>query len=183
MGFRVLLMAVSGKEPATIHQEFGVEPTDQYSGHPDPPVSGALLPGGAYLLHVQDRILPDERVFSRLSKDASLVACYANETVMNSLACSWVDGAEEWSVFHDAQQGTGHLETDGRVPPQLAPIQERLFTAQREQGDADYVFDIPVELFTGLGGIRYDEEIEGAGPVPWQVLTRTRRKRFWWLFG
>ena len=30
MGYRVLLIAVSGKEPATIHDEFGVVPTDEF---------------------------------------------------------------------------------------------------------------------------------------------------------
>ena len=37
-------------------------------------------------------IVPDGGVYARLSRDAGLLACYANETVMNSYACGWVDG-------------------------------------------------------------------------------------------
>ena len=104
MGFRVQLIAVSGKAPHTIHSEYGVVPSGRREEIPESPVVGATLPNGAYLLYVNDRIVPDEKVFARLSGGAALVACYANETVMNSFACGWVNGVERWSVFHDAQQ-------------------------------------------------------------------------------
>lgn len=187
MGFRVLLVAVAGKEPATIHDDYSVAPTDQYEEIAESPVTGTTLPGGAYLLYINDEILPEDRVFARLSRDASLIACYANETVMNSFASSWADGIEQWSVFHDAQQGIRHLETTGDPPHQLISIQERLLADQGRNTEGDCVFDIPIELFVALGGIRYDEDIEGAGPKPWQVLTRSRHtsaptKSRWWPF-
>ena len=182
MGYRVLLIAVTGKEPAVIHDDYSVSPTEQYEEIAESPVTGAMLPSGAYLLWVNDRIVPEDRVFARLSRNASLIACYANETVMNSFAISWVNGAEQWSAFHDAQQGIKHLETTGDLPSQLDPIRERLFSEQGDRDDADYVFDIPIELFVELGGIRYDRDIEGAGPEPWQVLARTKKK-WWWPFG
>jgi hypothetical protein len=176
MGFRVLLVAVAGKSPGAIHQDYSVAPTDQYEEIPESPVTGAILPGGAYLLYINDEILPDEAVFAKLSRDASLIACYVNETVMNSFVASWVNGVEQWTVFHDAQQGIRHLETTGDVPDQLIPIKERLFAEQDQALDTDYVFDIPTELFTALGGMRYDQDIEGAAPEPWQVLIRIEDK-------
>ncbi len=182
MGYRVLLTAVTGKEPAAIHEAYGVAPTDDYEEIPESPVAGATLANGGYLLYINDDIVPDDRVFARLSRDASLIACYANETVMNSFACAWVNGVEQWSVLHDAQQGIEHLETTGNLPPQFAAIQQRLSAEQRNAHDVDYVFDIPVELFAALGGIRYNEDIEGAGPEPWQVLTRIKRRKRWWPF-
>ena len=171
MGYRVLLIAVKGKSPEAIHRDYGVVPTDEREEVPESPVTGAMLPSGAYLLYINDEIEPDDRVFARLSKNASLLACYANETVMNSCASSWANGVKQWSVFHDAQQGIKHLEITGDVPEQLKAIQKRLF-AEQESGDADHIFDIPVELFAALGGIRYDQDIEGAGPDPWQILAR-----------
>jgi hypothetical protein len=182
MGFRVLLIVVMGRASSAIHQDYSVAPTDQYEEIPESPVTGATLPNGAYLLYINDEIVPDETVFKRLSRDASLIACYANETVMNSYASSWVNGVEQWSVFHDAQQGIKHLETTGDLPAQLKSIKEGSFAEQDQAEDTDYVFDIPIQLFAALGGIRYDQDIEGAGPEPWQVLTRTPGpgKKKWW---
>jgi hypothetical protein len=188
MGFRVLLIAVTGREPAAIHDDYGVVPTDRYEEIPESPVAGAMVPSGAYLLYINDDIIPDDRVFARLSRHASLIACYANETVMNSFASSWVNGTEQWSVFHDAQQGITHLETAGDCPGQLSAIRERLLAEQGKSAHTDCVFDIPVELFTALGGIPYDEVLQGAGPKPWRVLARTkemaaRARKKWWPFG
>ena len=185
MGFRVLLIAVTGKTPGAIHEDYSVAATDQYEEIPESPVTGATLPSGAYLLYINDEIIPDERVFAKLSRNGSLIACYANETVMSSLASSWVNGVEHWSVFHDPEQGIKHLETTGDLPDQLLPIKERLFAKQDQLKDTDYVFDIPIELFAALDGIRYDQDIEGAGPEPWQVLIRIKNKsapekKKWW---
>src|SRR5262245_43486521 len=115
MGFRVQLIAVRDKEPGAIQRDYGVVPTGQREEIPESPVVGTKLPNGAYLLYINDRdkIVPDDQVFARLSTGASLIACYANETVMNSYACAWVNGVERWSVFHDAQQDIKHLETSG----------------------------------------------------------------------
>ena len=173
MGFRVQLIAVSGREPREVQRDFGVVGTGHREEIAESPVVGAALPNGAYLLYINapDKIVPEDKVFARLSKGASLVACYANETVMNSYACGWANGEERWSVFHDAQQDIRHLETSGTLPPEFQAIRDRLFTEQEaDDGGTDFVFDIPVELFAILGGIRYDQDIPGAGPDPWEIL-------------
>ncbi len=173
MGFRVQLIAVTGKEPRAIQRDYGVLPSGDREEIPESPIVGAALPNDVYLLYINDpsKIIPDDKVFARLSEGASLVACYANETVMNSYSCGWANGAEKWSVFHDAQQDIKHLETSGNLPPEFHAIRDRLF-AEQEGGDGgtDFVFDIPVELFAALGGIRYDHDIPGAGPDPWEIL-------------
>jgi hypothetical protein len=117
-----------------------------------------------------DKIVPEDEVFARLSRDASLIACYANETVMNSYACAWLNGVELWSVFHDAQQDIKHLETSGTLPPEMQSIRDRLFAEQEDDDDADFIFDIPIELFASLGGIRYDQDIPATDPEPWEIL-------------
>ena len=188
MGFRVILIAVTGKTVSAIHEDYSVAPTDKYEEIPESPVTGATLPSGAYLLYINDEIVPDEDVFAKLSRNGSLIACYANETVMSSLVSLWVNGIEQWSVFHDAEQGLRHLEASGDLPAQLIPIRDQSFAEQGEIGDTDYAFDIPIDLFAALGGIRYDHDIDGAGPEPWQVLTRINnksapRKKRWWSLG
>jgi hypothetical protein len=76
MGFRVQLIAVSGKEPRTVQRDYGVVPTRQHEEIPESPVVGAALSNCAYLLYIndQDKIVPDDGVFARLSKGASLIA-------------------------------------------------------------------------------------------------------------
>ena len=175
MGFRVQLIAVMGKEPAEIHRDYGVVPTGLREEVPEASVLGAKLPDGAYLLYINDEIAPDDRVFARLSQNASLVACYVNETVMDSYACAWANGVERWSVFHDSQRGIKHLEVTGTPPDEFRTIRDRLFAQQEGSEDADYTFDIPVELFEALGGIRYHRDIPGAGPEPWEILNRQKR--------
>lgn len=172
MGFRVQLIAVTGKEPRAVQCDFGVIATGQREEIAESPVVGAALPNGAYLLYINDpaRIVPKDEVFARLSKGGSLVACYANETVMNSYACGWESGLERWSVSHDAQQDIRHLETSGTLPPEFRVIRDRLIAEQAvDDGGTDFIFDIPVELFAALGGIRY-HDIPGAGAEPWEVL-------------
>jgi hypothetical protein len=172
MGFRVQLIAVAGKEPRAVQRAFGVTATGRREEIAESPVVGAEMPDGAYLLYINDsgRITPEDEVFARLSEDASLVACYVNETVMESYACAWADGAKRWSVFHDAQQGIKHLETCGALPPEFQAIRDRLFVQQNAEGGADFIFDIPVELFAAVGGIRYDHDLADAGPDPWEIL-------------
>ncbi|QDU11055.1 hypothetical protein [Gimesia aquarii] len=182
MGYRVLLIAVTGKDEETIHSEYRVTPTGQYEEIAESPVTGAFLPNGAYLLYVNDDITPNEKVFARLSENAALLACYANETIMDCYVSSWFNGTEQWSVWHDAQQGLTHLETTGAVPDQLTAIRDRLFAEQNGVTDTDYIFDIPIELFVTLGGVRYNEDIPDTVPEPWQVLNRIGPKRSWWPF-
>lgn len=172
MGFRVQLIAVRGKAPAVVQREFGVSPTGEHEEIADAPVVGATLPNGAYLLYVNDpdRIVPNDAVYAKLSKGASLIACYANETVMNSFACAWANGAELWSVFHDAQQGIDHLETTGALPPEFGPLRDRFVAEQQGADGVDFVFEIPIELFAALGGVRYDFDLPDAGPEPWEIL-------------
>jgi hypothetical protein len=172
MGFRVQLIAVSGKDPRIVQRDYGVAPTGDREQIPESAVVGAALPNGAYLLYINDpnRIAPDDEVFSRLSQGASLIACYANETTMQSYTCAWSNGVEMWSVSHVAQKGINHLEAAGHLPPALHAIRDRVLARQAGDNGVDFVFDIPVELFAALGGMRYDHDIPGNSPEPWETM-------------
>ncbi len=177
MGFRVVLIKIDGRSVEQIHQEFEVIPTEEHEEFPESSVCGAEMPGGGYLLYINDQRYPEPPVFQMLSRGASLIACRVNETVMSSDTCCWVNGVQRWMVLHDCQQGTHHLETEGELPEEFEQVRKTLFSRQEELDDADYIFGIPVDLFAALGGIRYSEDIAGAGPRPWRVLARIPRKK------
>jgi hypothetical protein len=174
MGFRVQLILVQDKTSQEIHRDYKVIPTGKFVDVTDQPVLGATLDSGRYLLFINDEIEPDRYVLREISKNASLLCCYVNETVMVSYVSFWSNGYEEWFVLHDNNQGVQHLEAEGNLPHELQPIQDRLFTmqAQDESGQVDYIFDVPVELFAALGGIRYNQDLKSENPRPWEVLER-----------
>ena len=189
MGFRVLLIAIKDKEPSQIQAEYCVAPTNKFEEIPEADVTAAKLPNGRYLLYINDKIMPDDSLFSKLSQSSSLVACYANETVMESFSCSWVNGSQVWAVFHNAQEGIKHLDFSGKLPGSFSTTKDKLFAEQKDQTDVDYIFDIPVELFVDCGGLRYDSDVEGEDDKPWHVMQRitsenetkpTENK--WWKF-
>lgn len=188
MGYSVLLIAIEGKSPEAIHKEYDVDPTEEYEEIAESPVTGLTLQNGHYLIYDNAGIIPEVGLLARLSKNASLTLCQVNETVMYSTVHAWRNGVEVWSVCHDANQGSDHLETTGNLPDSLDRIREKQMALQDECEDVcvDFIFDIPVELFVACGGIRYDEDPENAGPEPWQVLNRvaktTKKKKWWWPF-
>jgi hypothetical protein len=174
MGFRVHLIAVRGKTPEAIRHELGVTPTGEREEISESPMTAATLPDGAYLLYFNnpEQYEPDDKLYRRLSKGAALVACFAHEGIMVSYACGWSDGVEQWFLIHDCEESADHLKTRGNLPQQFQSIRERLFAEQKTKADADYIFDVPVELFAAVGGVRYDYDIPSAEPEPWEVLER-----------
>ena len=90
---------------------------------------------------------------------------------MFSMACAFAKGREIWRVSHEAERGITHLDVTGTPPKNFEEIRTRLLRQQTDDpGGADYVFDIPVDLAQSLTGFRYDEDIEGAGDKPFEIL-------------
>ena len=174
MGFRVHLIAVDGKSVADIHADLHASPTGTYEEIAESPLVGTELKSGAYLIYVNDDIIPDPNLLSRLSQGAAVVSCYANETVMNSLTSRWQSGNEEWSVFHDAQVAIDDLQVSGSLPVEFDSIRKRLVAEQNGITDTDYFFDIPIDLFVAQGGMRYDEDPDSVlgTDEPWEILRR-----------
>ena len=134
MGFRVLLIKIDGKLVGAIHTEFGVTPTETFEEFPESPVCGAVMPGGGYLLYINDQIDPGERGFQRLSLSAKLISCCVNETVMSSDASCWVNGIKLWTVVHDSQHGQDHLKSEGELPEEFQQVRTTLFCTTRRVG-------------------------------------------------
>ena len=91
---------------------------------------------------------------------------------MVSAVSSWRDGVLSWSVVRDCESGLLNLEETGTLPADYPSIRARAIERQEAsvgQG-VDYLFDVPVELAQSLVGYRHDEDVEGAGEEPFEVL-------------
>jgi hypothetical protein len=171
MGFRVQLIAVDGDSAETVAREMGFTRTGRREEIPESPYVAARLPNGRTLIYVNDKAILPPKLLSKLSRTATVHLCTVNETTMTSSVGEWSGARERWSVVHDAQQGFQHLEISGEPPREFAAIRDRLSAEQTGVTDVDYLFEIPVELFVALGGLRYDADIEG-DPEPWEILER-----------
>jgi hypothetical protein len=174
------MIAVRGKSPVAIHAEFGVDATGEFEDPPESPVCGVLLPTDWYLIYINDRISPEDKILQKLSTGAEVLTCWVEEHVMNSISRYWRNGDELWRVLHDAQQGTEHLEATGDLPLSYSSVRDELTTKQTSLNDCDYIFDIPVELFVQSTGYRYNGSHD---PDPqFERLNRVRPRKQWWQF-
>lgn len=181
MGFRVSIYAIFDRAPADIQRDLGLAPNGETEEFPESPIAGALTKSGVYILYFNDSQLFGEDAIRPVTDNSRLLACNVNETCMSSAVTSVNFGREEWSVIHDANAGILHLETHGDVPEPFTSIRDDKLSKQQHDGDGcDHVFDIPVDLFVRLGGIRYDEQLESEDPKPWHTLVSTKKPTKWW---
>lgn len=171
MGFRVALIAVRGLDAETLYQRYGVRRSGQREEIAESPVCGATVSTGWELLYLNDYPRPDSEALAKLSTNAELVFCDANETCMSSFATGWENGVEKWIVFHDAQQSLNHLVTDGQLPDRYNSIRDAKLPEQADDGDdVDHIFDVPIDLFAALTGIRYDMDLPTSTGEDYETL-------------
>ncbi len=157
MGASLTWFAVRGKPSVAVLHDFGLKNIGKE--YCKAPYCGGSLPSGWYLvIHGQHELTNDEA--RQVSRGCEVVACFVEEHVMVSRAAGWKDGKQIWSVTHDAQEGDGHLEVEGQPPAVFAAIRERLTKQQEEEGGADFIFNIPVDLAKEMTGYSHEERPE-----------------------
>jgi hypothetical protein len=62
----------------------------------------------------------------------------------------------------------------------FASVRDRLSAEQVGRQDADYIFDVPIEVAKAPTGFRHNEDISGAPDEPYEELERRGRGRKWW---
>eukprot|EP01114_Cavostelium_apophysatum_P011480 TRINITY_DN25761_c0_g1_i1.p2 TRINITY_DN25761_c0_g1~~TRINITY_DN25761_c0_g1_i1.p2 ORF type:complete len:189 (+),score=43.02 TRINITY_DN25761_c0_g1_i1:305-871(+) len=163
MGYSIAWILVRGKSKDDILAQLDLADTGELDEANESPVSGAALPGGAYLLFFNDMAHPATQAPSMMQMSAGCEAlgCQVEEHVMASAAFLYKDGAKVWDVVHLAEQGLYHLAVDGTPPPLLETIHTEMKATQDEQGgaeaDVDCVFEVPLMLAMALSGYRHDE--------------------------
>ena len=175
MGVSLSFLAIKGAAPADIHRALGVTDTGIVSPefeYPRPPVRGAVLPDGWYLVLLKDLchcfILSDE-ILGRLSQGCEVIGCQVDEHEMYSTCFSFRDGAMRWEVEHDSNEDEDHLKVTGEPPAAFTGIAARLRAkqAQRQPGpvQVDYIFDVPLELAALCCGYRHDTRADWGEPA------------------
>ena len=154
MGASLSWFAVRGKEPEAVLQDFGLKNVGK-EYHKTPFCGGALPTGWFLLIHGRHEFTNDE--VQQLSRGGEVIACFVEEHVMVSRAAGWRDGEQIWCVTHDAQEGDGHLDVDGEPPAGFAAIRDRLTKQQEEDGGADFIFNIPVDLAKEITGYSHED--------------------------
>lgn len=165
MGASLSWYAVRGKTPEAVLQDFGLKNVGKE--HPESPLCGGLMPNGWYLV-IQERHEFTSDEVRRLSISCEVVACFVEEHVMVSRAAQWKNGAQIWSVTHDAQKSGEHLDVQGDPPLNFAAIRGRLTKQQQEEsgrrddphGSVDFIFNIPVALAREITGYSHEDTPE-----------------------
>lgn len=203
MGFSLSWVAVRTDTPQAVQDALALRGTGEREERPESEITGAVLPGGWYLI-VSDRDrfkleggwymvhwnrdklkLESDEVLSRLSRIGEIVICSIEEHVMYSSAAFWRDGRAVWAVSHQGDRDIEHLEVKGEPPAAFAAIRDRLHAQQAAEGEkeeVDYIFEIPVELAFSIAGYRHDAEIPALGKDAFEILatTKTTPERTWW---
>jgi hypothetical protein len=156
-----------------------LEPTGEKTDFAELTLCDTTLPGGWYLLVANSCDFAERQSLSRLSQNCDLIVCSVEEHVMFSMASGWRNGEQIWWIEHDSEQGDEHLATFGDLPSRFTEIRDRLTHEQSEKGDADYIFDIPVEVACALTGYRHDVYGDAPDDQPFEVLRETKP---WWAF-
>ena len=150
------------------------------AGLPDVGAAGLRLDGWSTVIFtpMNDRLWTSDAV-SRLSAGRDIIVVHVSETVMYVSAARWRDGVKAWSVTHDSDKGSRHLEVEGAPPAALEVLRDKWFAEQDAQDantadpfPADYIFEIPVELAELETGYRHDSsgwdmvELVSTDPAP-----------------
>lgn len=169
MGFSISWIAIAGKSKAEVLATLSLVDTGEPDDANDYPVSGAELPGGWYLLFLNDYAHPYNRApaLRELSAGAKALVCQVEEHVMASSALMVEDGVKTWAVTHESEQGIYHVAVEGKPPAALDAIHARMKAEQDAEGghdaDVDCLFEVPVMLAASLCGYRHDHVALASG--------------------
>jgi hypothetical protein len=181
MGWSSSWLAFKGRSQADILQEFGlvVFAEDLQVGSRCAPYYCLEKSDGWTVLFSEDfNFATRERLIEQSHKGLVVSCQFEDKVEMTSVAGAAEDGSELWRVFHDNTQSTYRLDVTGNPPPELAEIHAAQVKLQDEEGDADYLHDVPLEIARVFCGYRADDEpllftgLKKAGE-PWPPVRRS----------
>jgi len=161
MGFKITWLAFHGKDKTGVLDSMHLRDTGIDDEAMEADAAAASFPDGWTIVVLNRFAHPfaEDASLMLFSQGCTVIACHIHEGVMFSAAQMYRGGKRQWAVIRDFQSGEYHLDVEGRPPPSLVEIAERLTRQYRDTGEADgvdYMFDIPLELAQSLYGFRHD---------------------------
>ncbi len=175
MGSSLSWIAVKGRSNEELQQILGFKATGQRGDYGKHPLVGRQLPDGWYILiaNTCDDRITKSKTLTQLSKGCQVVACSVEEHVMFSSCAFWNKGKRVWSVKHRGEQSVFDIANSGKLPEGYFLLKNELIEKQKAEGgekaDADYVFELPLEMAKQLVGFKHDEEITRVADGPYEV--------------
>ncbi len=187
MGLKVAWIAVRNKPLDQVVSDLDLARTGEHEELAEAEYSTVTMPSGWVVIincfAAGDFIL--SKPLGRVKTGAEMLTCYHHEGTMMSQLAAFQGGLEIWSVTHDCEKGRDDLQVVGEPPEPFAAIRADLMTQQRSAADnCDYFFDLPKQLGKAITGFCADEDLDGLGPTPFELLEPAHvvpatRKRWW----
>lgn len=176
MEFSLIWLAARCRSPDELLPTLGLERTGEQEQEPTSSICGVHLTTEWYVIVVNDydSLVPVEGA-QKLSAGREVIQVDVDERSGYVGAAAYRDGAQTWSVVHDAgREGILHLETEGLLPIEFAGVRAWHEHDQRAKGgtdaDVDCIREIPLDLAKRLVGFRHDQELPGVARAHWDVL-------------
>ena len=160
MGYSISWVAFHGLPKSEVLSLTRLIDTAEPDEANESPISGSELPGGWYVLFLNDIVHPyvsPERL-REISIGCTVLGCQVEEHVMASACFLYKNGGRIWNVTHEAEKGLYNMEIEGQAPESFS-ITEFRQAQDRAGGEAagvDYMFDAPLELAHRMCGYRHD---------------------------
>ena len=161
MGLSCSWVAVKGGNKDEILKKCNLVETgeDIFPGERNPgtPLCYFEWPSGWLILVSDDYEWVDRERVLDLSQFGLTVGANYLENVENgySTAIGVEQGVVLWRVAHNGK--TAKLEVSGNPPEIYTDIRDQIMREEEEQGDANYVLDVPAELAKAITGFRVGE--------------------------
>lgn len=195
MGWSASWAAVQGSTKAEVLAVLGLEETEQevFPGSREGEFSCHELADGWFVVFCEHFDGLDREQVLELSKLGLAVGRQFEDKVeMTSVAMAARDGVELWRIFHNTVKSSYRLDVTGEPPEVFAAFRDEAFRLQKEDGGADFVFDVPAQVAASVCG--YDAEaFEPAFQALRSVASQRHRAGrpsdrasgglFSWLFG
>lgn len=167
MGFKISWLAVENITKPALLDALRLADTGQEDEVNEAPFSAAELGNGWSLIFSNDFGWVEDLALASIPTSCRAIIVQVHEGIMYSRASGAIDGAEQWTVVHDAQEALTHLSVNG-TPPELDAVRSALLAEQAADGSGavDYAFDVPVEIAARLTGHCHSEWDLRTGPRP-----------------
>ena len=177
MGFSITWCAVPEAGVQRLLDHAGLSPTGRTEAAPESLVSMARLDNGWSLLWYNQYECPflEPENLAEISQHHEVLVCRVEEHVMASSSELWSGGRRVWWISHEGEDGPIGLDTDGALPECFPDIRREMEAAQvaegGEEGEVDYLFEIPLKVAQVITGFKHDEDSPHLTGDPFVVLS------------